>query len=80
MGVNAQAEADLDEYFKREDEKDRRFLEELRANEYVSPTKDRKLWLNKLEAESRIKLRQIFLDEMKEEQMQKLTDCGTGVG
>ena len=50
MGVNAQAEEDLDQYFKEEDEKDRKFLEELRATQFVSPTKNRKLWLDKLEA------------------------------
>lgn len=48
MGVNAQAEEDLDKYFKEEDEKDKKFLEELKATQFVSPKKNRKLWLEKL--------------------------------
>lgn len=53
-------------------------MEELKASQFVSPTKDRRLWLDKLEAESRIKLRQIFLDDMKREQMEKQAECGVG--
>jgi hypothetical protein len=35
----------------------------LKASKFISPIKDRKLWLEKMEAESRMKLRQIFLEE-----------------
>jgi hypothetical protein len=50
MGVNAQAEEDLDQYFKQEDEKDLKFLKDLKEMQYVSPAKSKKLWLDKLEA------------------------------
>lgn len=80
MGINAQAEADLDDYFKREDEKDRKFLEELKAHEFVSPTKDREKWLDQMQAESRIKLREIFLEEKRREEMERKEEFGTQVG
>ncbi len=65
MGVNQQASEDLDKYFKEQDEKDLKFLQELKETKYVSPTKSKKAWLDKLQAESRIKLRKIFLSEMR---------------
>ena len=53
------------EYFKEEGKKDMKFSEEQEGNQFVSPGKSKYLWLDKLSAESRMKLKQIFLEEEK---------------
>ncbi len=42
-----------------------KFLKDLKETKFISPSKNKKAWLEKLGAESRIKLRQIFLSEMR---------------
>lgn len=80
MGVNAQAEADLDEYFRREDEKDRLFIEELRATNYNGPNINHKKIIEEANAKSRIKLREIFREEAMREHKEKQVDCATVMG